>query len=185
MSFLRKYIVIAVCVFTVSGALAVQVDVIIDLDRDAVHRAVIYTRKSLQETQEMQKILWSITEEQDVILLQSSNRSKLSVIRETFYSQIAKNKVPIQNVIGGKTTNSSTPSDKKFEQELKLVTGIDANVADKIINGLQIMHNKVHASHIASKVNLDARHTEDLDEAIRHVRQLDLPVLVSFTNFRQ
>jgi cyclic-di-GMP-binding protein len=156
-------------------------DIVCEVDHTEVKNATNQVRKELQNRFDFKGVQWEMTEEKSSIDLHAESEFKLRAIIEILLDKLAKRGVSLKNIDQGQSEVSSAG---RGRQVIKLKEGLEPEVSKKIVASLKAQKLKVTPSIEGDKVRVSGKNRDDLQTCISHVRQMDLPVTVSFSNFR-
>ncbi len=78
----------------------------------------------------------------------------------------------------------ATPSGKQVKQAIALRHGIDSDQCKKIVKSIKDTRMKVQAQIQGEQVRVSGKKRDDLQKIMAMLREMDLPMPLQFTNFR-
>ena len=78
----------------------------------------------------------------------------------------------------------ATPSGKQVKQTIQLQHGIDSDQCRKIVKSIKDTKMKVQAQIQGEQVRVTGKKRDDLQKIMAMLREMDLPMPLQFTNFR-
>lgn len=157
-------------------------DIASEVDMAEVKNAVLQARKELQTRFDFKGVNWEITVEKDKFILTADDEFKVKAIEQILLAKLAKRSISLKNIVPQKPEISSVG---RARQEIKIKNGLETETAKHVISVVKALGLKVQAQIQEQKVRVTGKNRDDLQEVIAHLRQADLPVGVSFGNFRE
>jgi len=156
-------------------------DIASEVDMAELQNAILMTRKELQNRFDFKGVNWNIEEKENLLVISADDEMKLRNLDQTLMGKIAKRNISVKNFEHLKADTSSTG---KGRQEIKIKQGLETDVAKKIVKMIKELKMKVQPQMEGGKVRVTAKSRDDLQKVMAEVKGADLPVGVSFDNFR-
>lgn len=156
-------------------------DIASDVDMAEVQNAILMTRRELQNRFDFKATEWEIEEKGTTIILTASDDFKLKALDQILMGKFAKRELPLKNFSHQKLETSSVG---RARQEIQIIQGLDPEPAKQIVKAIKEMKLKVQAQIQDRQVRVTGKSKDELQSVMALVRELDLPVSVSFGNFR-
>jgi uncharacterized protein YajQ (UPF0234 family) len=156
-------------------------DIASEVDMAEVKNAVLQARKELQTRFDFKGVNWEIVEEKDKFVLSADDEFKVKAVEQILLGKLAKRSISLKNIDPQKPEISSVG---RAREEIKIKNGFETETAKKVVAVIKGLGLKVQAQIQEQKVRVTGKNRDDLQEVIAHLRQADLPVGVSFDNFR-
>lgn len=156
-------------------------DITSEVDMAELQNAILMTRKELQNRFDFKGVNWDIQEKGNLLVITADDEMKLRNLDQTLMSKVAKRNISIKNFEHLKMDTSSTG---KGRQEIKIKQGLETDIAKKIVKLIKETKLKVQPQIQDGKVRVTGKSRDDLQKVMAEVKSADLPVGVSFDNFR-
>lgn len=157
-------------------------DIASEVDMAEVKNAVLQARKELQTRFDFKGVNWEITEEKDKFILSADDEFKVKAVEQILLAKLAKRSISLKNIDPQKPEISSVG---RAREEIKIKNGFETETAKQVVGIVKALGLKVQAQIQEQKVRVTGKNRDDLQAVIAHLRQADLPVGVSFGNFRE
>jgi uncharacterized protein YajQ (UPF0234 family) len=157
-------------------------DIVSEVEMAEVKNAVLQARKELQGRFDFKGVHWEILEEKDKLIVSADDEFKIKAIEQILLSKMAKRSISLKNIDPQKPQISSVG---RARQEIKIKNGFETETAKQVVAVVKSLGLKVQAQIQDQKVRVTGKNKDDLQAVIAHLRQADLPVGVSFGNFRE
>lgn len=120
----------------------------------------------------------------NVFLLKASTEERLSAVREVVLTKLAKRGISLRNVEIGRPEESGV---QLYKQTLKVVEGIPAEKAKKLVAMVKDAKLKVQASIQGDLVRVSGKNRDDLQSVIALFRGKaeELELSLQYINFRE
>ena len=157
-------------------------DISSEVDMAEVKNAVLQTRKELQTRFDFKGVNWEIHEEKDQFVLTADDEFKIRAVEQVLLAKLAKRSICLKNIDPQKPEISSVG---RARMVIKIKNGFESETAKQVVGIVKAMGLKVQAQIQEQKVRVTGKSRDDLQAVIARLRQTDLPVGVSFGNFRE
>jgi len=156
-------------------------DIASDVDMAEVQNAILMARRELQNRFDFKDAAWDIEQTENQIVLTASDDFKLKALDQILMGKFAKRELPLKNFNHQKLETSSVG---RARQEIHIAQGLETDQAKKIIKEIKASKLKVQAQIQDRQVRVTGKSKDDLQQVMTLVREMDLPVSVTFGNFR-
>ncbi len=156
-------------------------DIASDVDMAEVQNAILMTRRELQNRFDFKGTEWEIEEKENALILTASDEFKLKALDQILMGKFAKRELPLKNFSHQKLETSSVG---RARQEIQIIQGLETEPAKKIVKAIKDLKLKVQAQIQDRQVRVTGKSRDELQSVMTAVRELDLPVAVTFGNFR-
>jgi uncharacterized protein YajQ (UPF0234 family) len=116
-----------------------------------------------------------------MLVLHAENDFKLKALHEIVLGKLAKRNISLKNIESKKVEISSVG---RARQELVIKQGLEGDVAKQVVAAVKATGLKVQTQIQEKKVRVTGKSRDDLQAVIQALRTADLPVALSFNNFR-
>ncbi|HEU4401329.1 MAG TPA: YajQ family cyclic di-GMP-binding protein [Candidatus Polarisedimenticolia bacterium] len=156
-------------------------DIISKIDLQEVDNAIQQALKEIRQRYDFKGSLADIRRENEVLHLTADDDYKLKALTEILTQRLAGRRVPLKGLTF-KTPEQATGG--SLRQEVTLQQGIPQEQAKEIVKILKSSNLKVQASIQADQVRVRGKSRDDLQAAIRILKESPLPIDMQFTNYR-
>jgi hypothetical protein len=156
-------------------------DIVSKIDLQEVDNGIQQALKEIRQRYDFRGGIAEIRRENTSVHLHAGDDYKLRAMTEILTARLAGRGVPIKGLTF-KTPERATGD--SLRQEIELQQGIPQDRAKEIVALLKESRLKVQASIQGDQVRVRARDKDDLQAAIRLLRESTLPVAMQFTNYR-
>ncbi|MGE5309019.1 MAG: YajQ family cyclic di-GMP-binding protein [Deltaproteobacteria bacterium] len=158
-------------------------DIVSEVDMQEVDNAVNQAKKEIANRYDFKgsKSTIELNREEKKITLIGDDDFKLRSLRDVLSTKMAKRGVSLKSLKYGEP-------EKAFEgtlrQKIDIATGIDKEKARDLVKIIKDLGLKVQASIEGEKIKVSGPKKDDLQAVISHLRGVDFPLPLSFTNYR-
>ena len=156
-------------------------DIVSEVDMAELKNAVLMTRKELQNRFDFKGVNWDIEEQDALLVISADDESKLRAVDQVLMQKIAKRDISLKNFERLKTGVSNMG---RARQEIKILQGLESDMAKKIVKLIKETKLKVQAQHQDRQVRITGKSRDDLQKVITHVKSAELNVGLSYIIFR-
>jgi uncharacterized protein YajQ (UPF0234 family) len=118
---------------------------------------------------------------ENVMTVESADEFKVKAAVEVLREKLAKRKVPLEALEPGKIEPAASG---RARQEIKIRSGIESEVAKKIVKHIKDTKLKVQAAIQGDSVRVSGKSRDDLQETIANLRAGNFGQPLQFENFR-
>jgi cyclic-di-GMP-binding protein len=163
------------------AAMSDSFDIVSTVDLQEVRNAVGQAEKEIITRYDLKKAAASLKLEGEEVVLETADEFSLGQALEVLKGKLVRRSVNLKSVRYGKVEPASGG---RARQRLTFQQGIPIDTAKKIVADLKKMKMKVQAAIQGDTVRISGKKRDDLQEVIAHLKQLDLDVPLTFTNYR-
>jgi cyclic-di-GMP-binding protein len=156
-------------------------DVVSEVDRQEVRNAVNQAAKEVLTRFDLKKANARIELEGEVMVVESSDDYTLGQALDVLKTKLVRRGVDLKSLRPGKVEPASGG---RSRQRIEVQQGIPQETAKEIAAEIKKLKSKVQAAIQGDSVRISGKSRDDLQEAIAHLKSLDLDVPLSFTNYR-
>jgi uncharacterized protein YajQ (UPF0234 family) len=159
-------------------------DVTSTLDLQEVDNAINQARKEVAQRYDFKgaKADIDLNRSEKTLTLAADDRMKIKALWEILQTRLVRRDVPVKNLKAGEIEPASGGT---VRQTITLQQGIPADAAREIVKCLKDAKlKKVQAAIQADQVRVSAPARDDLQEAIRLLREKDFGIALQFGNYR-
>jgi hypothetical protein len=156
-------------------------DIVSSVDGQEVRNAVAQAEKELSTRYDLKKADAHARLEGEEVTLEAADEYTLGQALDVAKTKLVRRGVNLKSVRYGKVEPASGG---RARQKLTFQQGIPTETAKSIAAEVKKLKLKVQASIQGDSVRVSGKKRDDLQEVIAHLRQLDLDVPLTFTNYR-
>ncbi len=156
-------------------------DVVSNIDLQEVDNAVQQAAKEIGQRYDFRGSSASVRREGHALVLEAEDDYRLKAVADILAPRLASRKVPLKGLTFDKPQAAAGGT---VRQEVQLQQGIPQENAKEIVKALKGAKLKVQASIQEDQVRVRGKSRDDLQEAIRILKDLALPIDMQFTNYR-
>jgi hypothetical protein len=162
-------------------AAASSFDVVSEVDRQEVRNAVHQAAKEVVTRFDLKKANARIELEGEAMVVESSDDYTLAQALDVLKTKLVRRGVDLKSLRPGKVEPASGG---RARQRIEVQQGIPQETAKEIAAEIKKLKLKVQAAIQGDSVRVSGKNKDDLQEAIAHLKGLDLDVPLTFTNYR-
>ena len=158
-------------------------DIVSEVSLQEVDNAINQAKKELAQRYDFRNSKSSIDykrEEKKIILI-GDDDYKLNALRDILCGQMTKRNVSLKALQFGEP-------EKAFEgtlrQTIDLISGIPKEKTKDLNKIIKDLNLKVQTQVEGEKIRVSSPKKDDLQAVMQHLRKIDFPLALSFTNFR-
>lgn len=157
-------------------------DITAEVDKQELKNALEQAKKEVANRYDFKGLLAEIdyNEKAKVITLTSTSDAKVEAIKEIVISKVIKRSIASEAIKELKRESVGGGNTKLTLQVVDVISGDDAK---KIVKEIKAQKLKVQASIRGEEVRVTAKAIDDLQACIKMVKEMELPLPLSFTNF--
>lgn len=156
-------------------------DIVSQVDLMEVENAVNQTAKEISQRFDLKGTGTEITRNNDDITISAEDDFKLRNVVDILQTKLTKRNISLKALDYGKVESSLGG---KVKQVIKVKQGIDKDEAKIITTKIKESKIKVQASIQGDSVRVTGKNRDDLQAVIQMLKAEDLPMNLSFTNYR-
>ncbi len=156
-------------------------DIVSHVDLQEVHNAVNQAAKEVATRFDLKKANARIEMEGEGFVVESGDEFTLGQAVDVLQTKLVRRGVDLKSLRPGKV---EAASGGRARQHFEIQQGIPQETAKKIAAEVKKLKLKVQAAIQGDMVRVSGKKLDDLQEAIAHLKQLELDVPLTFTNYR-
>jgi len=156
-------------------------DIAVELDLNEVQNAVNQAQKELAQRYDFKGTDSSVELTEEGLVLRSNSQSRLDATREVLSGKLIRRKVDLRSLDKQPLQPAGGQS---VRQLIKLVDGIGKDEAKDIVKRIKGLKMKVQASIQGELVRVSGKKRDDLQTVMGELKKMDLPLPLTYTNFR-
>lgn len=156
-------------------------DVVSEVDRQEVRNAVHQAAKEVATRFDLKKANARVDLEGEDLVVESSDDYTLGQALDVLQTKLVRRGVDLKSLRYGKVEPASGG---RSRQRVEVQQGIPQETAKRIAAEIKQLKLKVQAAIQGDSVRISGKNKDDLQEAIGHLKELDLDVPLTFTNYR-
>ena len=156
-------------------------DIVSRIDLQEVDNAVQQAIKEIRQRYDFKGSISDIRREKEIVHLLADDEYKLKAVTEILVQKLAARRVPAKGLTF-KTPEAATG--QSLRQEVVLQQGIPQDQAKEIVKVLKSSGLKVQASIQSDQVRVKGKSKDELQGAMKVLRDASLSFDMQFTNYR-
>jgi cyclic-di-GMP-binding protein len=156
-------------------------DVVSEVDLQEVRNAVDQTSREISQRFDFKNTNTSVQLEGEAIELHAGTEDRLKAALQVLKEKAVKREVPLKALKEGPVEPAAKGTAK---QTINLVTGISDEKAKEISKLVRQQVPKVQTQIQGAQVRVSGKSKDDLQAAIRAVKDHDFGIALQFTNYR-
>jgi uncharacterized protein YajQ (UPF0234 family) len=156
-------------------------DIVSDFDRQELVNALDQARREISSRYDLKDTNTEITLNENQIIINTASEFTLRAVVDIVQAKAAKRNLSLKIFEYGAV---ETASGNRVRQVIKLKKGIPQDIAKQISKLIRDHLKKVQPTIQGDALRVSAKSKDDLQEAIRLVKQQDYPIALQFTNYR-
>ena len=165
-------------------AQAASFDITSNVDLQEVDNAVNQARKEIAQRYDFKgsRAAIDLNRGENTILLTADDDFKMTAVWEILQTRMVRRGVPVKNLTPGPIEKAANDTVRRV---VTLQQGIPTEAARKIVSFLKERKlKKVQAAIMADQVRVTSPSKDELQEAMRQLREQDFGVALQFGNYR-
>jgi cyclic-di-GMP-binding protein len=157
-------------------------DVVSQLNLQEVDNALNQARKEVAQRYDFKDTRTVIDwDKKEKISVESADEFKVKAVDDVLREKLARRQVPLKAVDFGAIEPGPGG---RAKQEIKLKQGIDTDRARDLVKVVKDAKLKVQAQIMGDQVRVSGKKRDDLQAAMKLLREHDLGIAMQFVNFR-
>ena len=156
-------------------------DVVSEVDLQEVRNAANQAEKEIANRYDLKRVNARLTLEGEALELEAADDFSVGQAREVLESKLVKRGVHLKSLRKG---DIEPASGGRVRQKLTFQQGIPTDTAKKIVAEIKRAKLKVQASIQGDSVRVAGKNRDDLQRVIAMLREMELDVPLTFTNYR-
>ncbi|MDP9120200.1 MAG: YajQ family cyclic di-GMP-binding protein [Acidobacteriota bacterium] len=156
-------------------------DIVSTVDFQEVRNAVSQAEKEIATRYDLKKAACELGLEKEEIVMGAADEFSLGQALEVLKSKLVRRGIHLKSLRYGKVEPASGG---KVRQKTTLQQGIPQETAKKLVAEIKTRKLKVQAAIQGDTVRVSGKNRDDLQTVIAVLKELDLDVPLTFTNYR-
>ena len=156
-------------------------DIVSEVDLQEVRNAVDQASREIHQRFDFKNTDTSLTLDDEKIELHSATEDRLKAAYQVLQEKAVKREVPLKALQPGDVEPAAKGS---VRQTISLVTGISDEKAKEISKHVRQAVPKIQTQIQGAQVRVSSKSRDDLQAAIRSVKEHDFGIALQFTNYR-
>ena len=156
-------------------------DIVSKIDRPAVQNALDGVRKEINTRYDFKGSNCEVEQQEDKIIIKADDELKRKQVEELLITYLTRKKVDTGALEFEKPEAASGNS---IRQEVLVKQGIDREIAQKIVKVIKQSKSKTQTAIQGDEVRVSGKKRDDLQEAIKLIKDLNLKHPLQYENFR-
>ena len=156
-------------------------DIVSEVDLQEVRNAVDQASREIHQRFDFKNTDTSLTLDDEKIELHSATEDRLKAAYQVLQEKAVKREVPLKALQPGDVEPAAKGS---VRQTILLVTGISDEKAKEISKHVRQAVPKIQTQIQGAQVRVSSKSRDDLQAAIRAVKEHDFGIALQFTNYR-
>ncbi len=156
-------------------------DIVSEIDLQEVRNAVDQASREISQRFDFKGTDTAATLSEEAVELRSSTEDRLKAALQVLKEKLVKRSVPLKALEEGEIEPAAKGS---VRQNLKIITGIGDLKAKEISKFVRAAVPKIQTQIQGDQLRVSGKNKDDLQAAIRAVKEHDFGVALQFTNYR-
>ena len=156
-------------------------DIVSEVDMQEVRNAVDQASRELHQRFDFKNTGTSVGLEAEAIEMHSATEDRLKAAYQVLQEKMVKREVPLKALQPAEVQQAAKGT---VRQTVKLVTGISDEKAKEISKFVRQAVPKAQTQIQGAQVRVTSKSKDDLQSAIRAVKEHDFGIALQFTNYR-
>jgi uncharacterized protein YajQ (UPF0234 family) len=156
-------------------------DIVSEVDMQEVRNAVDQAMREISQRFDFKGTETSIAQDNTTLELRSSTEDRLKAALQVLKEKAVKREIPLKALSDGEIHPAAKGH---VRQAITVLTGISDEKAKEISKYVRAQVPKIQTSIQGAQVRVSGKSKDDLQAAIRAVKEKDFGVALQFTNYR-
>ena len=156
-------------------------DIVSKIDMPSVQNALDGVRKEINTRYDFKGSICEVEYQDDKIIIKADDELKRKQVEELLVTHLTRKKVDSGALEFGKAEAASGNS---IRQEVIIKSGVDRETAQKIVKSIKASKSKTQTSIQGDEVRVSGKKRDDLQNAIKLIKDLNLKQPLQYENFR-
>ena len=156
-------------------------DIVSKIDMPSVQNALDGVRKEINTRYDFKGSICEVEHQDDKIIIKADDELKRKQVEELLVTHLTRKKVDSGALEFGKVEAASGNS---IRQEVIIKQGVDRETAQKIVKSIKASKSKTQTSIQGDEVRVSGKKRDDLQNAIKLIKDLNLKQPLQYENFR-
>lgn len=156
-------------------------DIVSKIDMPSVQNALDGVKKEINTRYDFKGSICEVEHQDDKIIIKADDDLKRKQVEELLITHLTRKKVDAGALEFGQPESASGNS---IRQEVIIKQGIDREIAQKIVKVIKSSKSKTQTSIQGDEVRISGKKRDDLQDAIKLIKDLNLKHPLQYENFR-
>ncbi|MGH7609590.1 MAG: YajQ family cyclic di-GMP-binding protein [Candidatus Dormibacteria bacterium] len=156
-------------------------DLVSDFDRQELVNAVDQARREIATRYDFKDVVAELDLNDKELVILAASESRADAVLDVLKGKLVRRQLSLKILDPGKPEAASRGN---VRQVVALRKGIDEDTARDLSRRIKAGHAKVQVRIQGLELRVVSKDKDTLQEVIRELRELDLPVPLQFTNYR-
>ena len=156
-------------------------DVVSQVDFQEVRNAVDQARREVTTRYDLKKAAAEVSLDGEEIVAEASDEYTLGQAVDVLKTKLVRRGVDLKSLRPGKVEPASGG---RARQRIGFQNGIPTDTSKRIVAEIKKQKMKVQAAIQGDSVRVSGKKRDDLQQAIAHLKSLELDIPLTFTNYR-
>lgn len=156
-------------------------DVVSEVDLQEVRNAVDQTRREVTTRYDFKGTDTRVELSDDGIMVQSASEGRLDAAVDVLKERLVRRKVSLKALSGG---SPKEVSGGRYQADFGLNRGISQDAGRELVKIVKESKLKVQVQVQGEQLRVSGKKRDDLQTVITTLRELDYPIPLQFTNYR-
>ena len=156
-------------------------DIVSKIDMPSVQNALDGVRKEINTRYDFKGSICEVEHQDDKIIIKADDELKRKQVEELLVTHLTRKKVDSGALEFG---IAEAASGNSIRQEVIIKQGIDRETAQKIVKSIKASKSKTQTSIQGDEVRVSGKKRDDLQNAIKLIKDLNLKQPLQYENFR-
>ena len=155
-------------------------DIVSEIDLEEVKNAAENTSRELATRFDFRGVKAAVTLNKEVVKLEAEAEMQIKQLRDLLRSNLVKRSVDSRAM----DPETCSQSGKFWSQNIKFKVGVDQPTAKKLVKLIKESKTKVQVAIQGDQLRVTGKKRDDLQQAMKLVRECDLGMGFQFNNFK-
>ena len=156
-------------------------DIVSKIDMPSVQNALDGVRKEINTRYDFKGSICEVEHQDDKIIIKADDELKRKQVEELLVTHLTRKKVDSGALEFG---IAEAASGNSIRQEVIIKQGVDRETAQKIVKTIKASKSKTQTSIQGDEVRVSGKKRDDLQNAIKLIKDLNLKQPLQYENFR-
>ena len=156
-------------------------DIVSKIDMPSVLNALDGVRKEINTRYDFKGSICEVEHQDDKIIIKADDELKRRQVEELLVTHLTRKKVDSGAL---EFSKAEAASGNSIRQEVIIKQGVDRETAQKIVKSIKASKSKTQTSIQGDEVRVSGKKRDDLQDAIKLIKDLNLKQPLQYENFR-
>ena len=156
-------------------------DIVSKIDMPSVQNALDGVRKEINTRYDFKGSICEVEHQDDKIIIKADDELKRKQVEELLVTHLTRKKVDSGAL---EFVKAEAASGNSIRQEVIIKQGVDRETAQKIVKSIKASKSKTQTSIQGDEVRVSGKKRDDLQNAIKLIKDLNLRQPLQYENFR-